>query len=65
MTTPSTVTTFTPPEEILNLEDALEYRRRFQRLAASLPSSAPAKLKKAYAEKIKVAEHLVMKYAEV
>lgn len=65
MTTPSTVTSFTLPEDIKNLEDALEYRRHNQKLFDSLPFSAPRKVKKAWEERMKVCNALVMKYAEV
>jgi hypothetical protein len=61
----STVTSFTLPEEITNLEDALEYRRRNQRLFDSLPKSAPRKMRKAYEERMAICDQLVMKYAEV
>lgn len=59
------VTTYTLPEEIGSLEAALAYRDKYKRTVERLPKTMPARAKKAYAERLRIAEALVMKYAEV
>lgn len=54
-----TVTQFTMPAEIVNLELAVAHVRKWQRMWSSLPSSAPAKVRKAYLSRLALAKSLV------
>jgi len=57
-----TVTTYTVPSEIRNIEDATEFLRRWERLLAGLPKSAPKKIRKGCVERVVIARALVHRY---
>lgn len=57
---PTEITSFTMPAEITTLELAIAYKKFYMKKILGLPRTMPAKVKKAYADRLRYAEHLVL-----
>jgi hypothetical protein len=59
---PETLTSFTPPEEITDRELAEAYVKLWERQVAKLPKSFPARVRKAYAQRLALAQDLLASF---